>query len=130
MSKVGVFLPESVLVGNGTQQGAQAPVIYHAGITSAQLGQLKGCARKVNPNPFPGTLEQWRGAMVRFAIVGGDEVFRTIESICIKPLTDVNDSDVVGTLAEIAMREMGLTFEQFFREAYGQQSHAMIIRVR
>lgn len=113
------------------------PKIFHVGITPDQLGELRGCVRKSDPNDFwhhGGSLEQWVGQQVLLVLRRGNtelaRELRVIESMSEKPAEEVTEADLEGTLAAIAMSEGEMTFLEFFRDVHGGKDLAMVIRVR
>jgi hypothetical protein len=131
---VNVIVSAEALTANSPSKAGPVylpPAIHHRGISFEQLKGLTGCVRRANPNPFPGSFGIWVGKQVRFVLEGTSfEVTRTIKSIGFTPIEAVSPDDLKGTLAEIAMRELNLPFREFFRQVYGDQTAAMVIRVR
>lgn len=119
--------------------------IFHRGIGPEELMALKGCVRKSDPREFwhrsplgdTISLESWVGQTVLFVAQDPttrrelSSVPRTITACYEKPVAEVTVDELFGTIAELAMQQVGCTLQEFFdaNEHFRGFTMAMVIRV-
>jgi len=112
------------------------PKVFHYGLSVEELRQLKRVVRKSEPTEFwhqNGPLSSWVGQDV-LLVLRDDQlkeigsVRRTIVRCYDKPVAEITDEDLEGSLAAIAMEEREIPFLTFFND-HGGGDMAMVIEL-